>query len=456
MRWKILTGSGVLSAAICSCTAKTLLAATDPNVREDVSPSQTTEHTLTLKQAQVFFRHGARTTIHTIPKLKEACYDERVLRHQLPHTMFDLDMVDLETGGPKQNSKLDEHYAKKKLWGGCEAGQLTTLGQQQCFTLGLNLRDEYIYKAKLISEDYDPSTVFGRSTNIKRTIESLRCVMAGMFGAQNLRKIAPVKIYISASKKEVLFPNLAQCHVLEQNNHSVLFHIADKPEYKPNRLKLEKVFGVNFKDHVGLSFVGIRDDLVARKTHGFPVPDFVLPFWDMIEVMASKMMYASFCGQHKAERPTIMKLSTGPLMTMVLDNIQDMEENKRDAKKLFLFATHDSTMVGILGLLDIWDNEWPPFSVDIRFELYENQNKEKFIQVIYKGKARKVRGCDSTLCSLEQFRKAMKPYMIREKEFLSICNSDILEQIDKEIKEEEKGEIQTEEVREQSETPAGM
>ncbi|XP_033730250.1 lysophosphatidic acid phosphatase type 6-like [Pecten maximus] len=280
--------------------------------------------------------------------------------------------------------------------------------------------------------------------------------MAGMFGVQNLRKIAPVKVYVADSKDEVLFPSIQRCHVLKQNNHSVLFHIADKPEYLPYRRELEKVFGVNFKDHVGLNFVGIRDDLVARKAHGLPVPPYALPLWDMIELMASKMMYATFCGQHKAERHLITRLSTGPLMTYVMDNIRDLEENKRDAKKLFLFATHDSTIVGMLGLLGIWDEQWPPYSVDLRFELYENEKNEKFIQVLYKGKPMKVRGCDSTLCSLKQFRQAMKPFMIREKEFHSICNSDILEQIDKEIKEEEKGEIQTEEVREQSETPAGM
>ncbi|OWF36130.1 lysophosphatidic acid phosphatase type 6-like isoform X2 [Mizuhopecten yessoensis] len=460
MSWKIVTGYGVFGAAICSCTAKTLLDTNDAKVREGVASDQNTEqalrNTLTLKQAQVFFRHGARTTIHTIPKLAEANYDAKIFMHPLPHTLFDLDMVDLATGGPKTKSRLDEHYAKKKLLGGSVAGQLTTLGQQQCFMLGQKLKQDYIEGANLITEDYDPNTVFGRSTNIKRTIESLRCVMAGMFGVSNLQKIAPVKVYISDQQSEVLFPNLHNCHVLTQNNHSVLFHMGDKPEYQPERLKLEKAFGVNFKDHVGLNFVGMRDDLVARKAHGFPIPSHALPLWDTIELMASKMIYAAFCGQHKAERNVVMRLATGPLMTMVMDNIEDLEENKGNAKKLFLFATHDSTLVGMLGLLDIWDNIWPPYSADIRFELYENQNKEKFIQVLYMGKPMKVRGCDSTLCSLKQFREAMKPFMIRKDELNSICSSDILEQIDKEIKEEEKGEIQTEEVQEQSETPAGM
>lgn len=456
MKWKILTSTGVLGAAVCSCTARTLLADSDPNILEDETSAHSTDNRLTLKQAQIFFRHGARTTIHTIPKLEEAVYDVKVLRHLIPHTAFTLDLVNYDTGGPKTKSHLDEHYEKKKLSGGCVAGQLTTLGQQQCFSLGQKLKEEYVHKAKLISEDFDPSTVFGRSTNVQRTIESLRCVMAGMFGAQNLRKIAPVKVYVADTKTEVLFPNIQRCHVLQQNNHSVLFHIADKPEYLPSRHKLEEAFGVNFKDYVGLNFVGIRDDLVARKAHGLPVPSYALPLWDMIELMASRMMYATFCGQHKAERDLITRLSTGPLMTYVMDNIRDLEENKRDAKKLFLFATHDSTIVGLLGLLDIWDEQWPPYSVDLRVELYENENKEKFIQVLYMGKPKKVRGCDSTLCSLDQFRKAMKPFMIRDKEFFAICKSDILEKIDKEIKEEEKGEVQTEEIREQSETPAGM
>lgn len=460
MKWKLLSSSGVFGAAICSCAAKNLLSNDEKkveDVRDVASDSETEPHnTLILKQSQVFFRHGARTPINTIPKIEEATYPHDILMNRVPHTVFDMAVEDLATGGVKPESFLDNHYTRKKLKGGCIAGQLTTLGQDQCYLLGKKLRQDYIENTNLLSEDYNSRTVFGRSTNIKRTIESLRCVLAGMFGADNLRKVAPVKVYVSDTRQESLHPNTHFCHVLAQNNHSVIFHLDTKPYYLPHRRTIEKAFHINFKDYTGVTFVSIRDDLVARKAHGLPVPPEALPVWDTIEVMASKMMYCTFCGQHQAERDIVMRLATGPLMTMVLDNIQDIEKNNENAKKLYLFSTHDSTLIAILGLLDVFDDTWPPFAADLRFELYENPSKDLFIQVLYMGKPLKVRGCDSTMCSLEQFRKAMKPYLIRDKEFKSICSSDILEKIDKEIKEEEEGEIQTDEIRERSETPAGM
>ena len=40
----------------------------------------------------------------------------------------------------------------------------------------------------------------------------------------------------------------------------------------------------------------------------------------------------------------------------------------------------------MLGTLGIYDFIWPPFGVDLRFELYENGKGEKFMRVSYNGK----------------------------------------------------------------------
>lgn len=53
---------------------------------------------------------------------------------------------------------------------------------------------------------------------------------------------------------------------------------------------------------------------------------------------------------------------------------------------MYIFACHDSTLVGILGTLGVYDFKWPPFGADMRFELYENSEGKKFVRVSYEGK----------------------------------------------------------------------
>lgn len=52
---------------------------------------------------------------------------------------------------------------------------------------------------------------------------------------------------------------------------------------------------------------------------------------------------------------------------------------------MYIYSCHDSTLVGLLGTLGVYDFTWPPFGADVRFELYENSKGEKFVRVSYEG-----------------------------------------------------------------------
>ena len=67
------------------------------------------------------------------------------------------------------------------LKGGAYHGQLTFVGEQQLFDLGCRLRERYVNELKFLSQNYDPNEISVRRTNVKRCINSAKCLLAGLY-----------------------------------------------------------------------------------------------------------------------------------------------------------------------------------------------------------------------------------------------------------------------------------
>ncbi|KAK6178514.1 hypothetical protein SNE40_013292 [Patella caerulea] len=408
---------------------------------------------LKLKHIQVYFRHGARTPIHVIPSLGEVSYSENDILGDVTKTLFDIKVVDLDAGGEPEVSPIQRSYEKRRLKGGGLPGSLTCYGQEQMFDLGRSMRQDY---ASFLPREFDPDDIYVRSTNIHRTIASLRCVLAGLYGSEELNAKGPVTIPVSRTQSEILFPNSHNCPVVRQINHASMIHFDDIPGFKEDRKKLENILGID-SEHGSrkLNFIFIRDDIVARVTHGYPMPDIIKPFLDMIEKNAIKMMYYAFCGQSEAQRKVGLRLTTGLAVGANLDRMEEAVQGKRK-HKMCLYSTHDSTLVALLASFDIFDHTWPPFAADLRLELYEDSNGKHWVKVLYCGKEQITRGNTKVLVPYEEFKENMKPMTIEKKEYDEICKSKILEEIANALLVHEKDEVEDEEDKEDSDKPAGM
>ncbi|XP_059140459.1 lysophosphatidic acid phosphatase type 6-like [Physella acuta] len=205
-----------------------------------------------------------------------------------------------------------------------------------------------------------------------------------------------------------------------------------------------------------LNFVLARDDVISRKAHGWMYPPGIERFDSIINRNAIKLMHYAMTGQHEKERCFITRLSGGPLFTEIVDQLEKRIKGDK-CSKLILYSSHDSTMTAMLEILNIWDDKWPPFAADLRFELYKATNcNEWYVRVLYLGKVCQIGGEDQDYVSWRDFKKALCRYLIRQDEFKKLCSSQILEKIAKEILQHEEKETYTPEVKEESETPAGM
>lgn len=415
---------------------------------------------LRLKHVQIIFRHGARTPLHLTPGIEEAVYPADYLLRHVPYTQFDIQFVHKD-GSPLKPSQYDAHYEETKLRGGCTGGLLTSYGYDQMYMLGKRLRRDYIDNLKFL-EAFDPELVDLTTTHMSRTKASLQSVLAGLFGAENLKKQGPVVVKSNHTKDEILVPSPDICPVFRKINHAAMVHYKDLEEFKDDGALIRSKLGEHHFKKKGVNFIDIRDDIVARKTHGLPIPEQITPdIFQMIDRNATKLMYYANCGKHEAERMVAVRLSMGRTMKKFLDNIKDNISGKSKVKMHF-YSAHDSSVFPVLAMLGLDVSEWPPFGADLIVELYEDVNKSHFIKVKYLGKPQIVRGCDKELCPLDQFLEALSPYQIDDVEYKQLCRSNILEVIAKGLARRrrremiEEAEDEDEESKQRSDYAAGL
>ncbi|MFT7799485.1 lysophosphatidic acid phosphatase type 6 [Arapaima gigas] len=380
---------------------------------DDVRENQDQHHHYELKLIQVLFRHGARTPLKSIPDVLEAQWIPNLLKAPV-HTQMNYVVTDL-SGGPQPPAPVEDSYRAKTLSGGTFPGQLTTLGMQQLYDLGERLRKTYIQDFSFLTPCFNPTEVLVRSTNIVRTIESARCLLAGLF---QQKQEDPVTILTTEAENEILYPNYHHCQLLKLIGSPRWAESSQLPDIAADLRSIQSDLGILAQGQV--DFVLIRDDMVAREAHGLPSPP-VLDRWrNRVEQRAVEMM----CHIYEPSKAKNIQLTVGPLLHTLMSNIEDKIQETALARprKLFLYSVHDTTLMPCLMALGIFDMKWPPYAADIILELHQHcQTKQAFVKVSYLGKDQLIPGCSDVYCPLEEFKKVMSDYVVSFDHYRSLC-----------------------------------
>lgn len=369
---------------------------------------------LELKMVQVVFRHGARSPLKPLPLEEQVEWNPQLLEIP-PQTRFDYTVTNL-AGGPKPHSHYDTEYHKTILRGGMFAGQLTKVGMQQMFALGERLRKNYVEDIPFLSPIYNPQEVFVRSTNMLRNLESTRCLLAGLFQHQKGSAI----IHTDEARSEVLYPNYQSCWTLREKTRGRKKAAGSQPGIPEDLEKVKTGVGINDSDKV--DFFVLLDNLAAEQVHSLLRCPALKRFAQLIEQRAVDMALYML----QLEDRESIQMAVGPFFHLLEGNLLkavDPTTPPSKTRKMYLYATHDVTLLPMLVALGIFDNKWPPFAVDLTMELYQHrESKEWFVQLSYNGKEQVPRGCPDKLCPLDKFLNTMSAYSVSPEKYRTLCS----------------------------------
>uniref|UniRef100_A0A1A7YC34 Acid phosphatase 6, lysophosphatidic n=1 Tax=Iconisemion striatum TaxID=60296 RepID=A0A1A7YC34_9TELE len=415
---KLLTKAGLLgsaSVALGSVFWPQQKTESEPVATSPPSSDPNSSSAYELKLVQVLFRHGARTPLKSIPDVLEAQWVPSLLEPP-PHTHMNYVVTDLQ-GGPKPPSPVEDGYRRNILSGGSFPGQLTTVGMQQLYELGERLRRRYVEEKPFLSNSFIPTEVYVRSSNIVRTIESAKCLLAGLF---QQKQTATVSILTADAESEILYPNFHGCKLLKILSSHRWAELSTLPGIAADLQSIQSALGIAAHQHV--DFVLIRDDMVARETHGLPCPPALTSWRNKVEQRAVDVMFHIY----QPSKRENLQLCVGPLLHELLDNMEKKLQGSSSAsnRKLFLYSVHDTTLIPCLMALGLFDMRWPPYAADLTLELHQSrQTNEPFVKVTYLGQDQLIPGCSGVYCPLQEFKQALSGYTLTSDLYRSLCNS---------------------------------
>lgn len=318
-------------------------------------------------------------------------------------------------------------------------GELTDLGRASTYTFGARLRKLYIDRLGIlpsILEDKDVDKVYFRSTNMSRTVESLYSVVSGLFPetkAGSASTFVPTML-IRTGVTENLLPNTFGCGRLRDLDRKFAAFAA--AIHNPRLAELDGLISPHtdgvpprVDGHPRLS--GILDTVRAAKAHGIEVPPVFEDHrvMDLVETAVCDEWYTGYGADDQALRDQFRRLAMGRFLWELSQRL-NAKASRPSATPLQMavYSAHDTSIAGILGTLDIFNNRWPAFTASIGIELFKQpgsggilsrlglKGEQHFVRMRYGDKEMRLPACQAPgdhlagrgeFCTLEAFTRAV-------------------------------------------------
>ncbi|XP_078495629.1 lysophosphatidic acid phosphatase type 6-like [Ciona intestinalis] len=362
-----------------------------------------------LRKVILIVRHGTRTPCFAGDTLGERIFPTELT--DLPETSVATKRRGLGDIEPPISTR-DESYKKLKTLNGgeCGFGQLTRKGATDQYNLGLKLRGNYGKGANaLVKSEYDPSDIIVRSTNIKRTVDSARYILAGLYEGHKKNPIIP--IYVTKNEDDIIETKID--FILKRTEHLI-----KDSKYLPGQNDLARELTRLLKSKETNMYVMV-DNLLTMDQLGIPlsIPD---ETWERVKAWSFKISSLCTLGP-KEERLELLPLLCG---TLIDDFLHKLELPMDETPNMYLYSGHDATLMRILTALGIEIYSVPSTSSVVSIEIYQDDTSmEPYAKVVYNWMEQIISGAKVSLITFKHFKDVLSPYRISLKRFKSICDS---------------------------------
>jgi len=359
------------------------------------SPDYTPYPGFKLELVQTVTRHGARTPIYLVPAIEQPLLEWNCELHELVKPSFD---AASSFDNTRRLFRKVYRSGVETLKGNCSFGQLTDVGYRQHAQLGQRFRRIYGESGhNLFGGRPKMSQIRVRSTDVYRTLQSAQASINGMFSSSNYHGIAVETLTLETTDNTMddMTPNGLICPPLIPAQAKVIASqkwIDQTEKVRPLADHIKKVFNVDTLP----PWDGLYDIYQLRRCRGEDLPaDITEDVFRQIRLAAEWEWNTTYTD------PDVARYGMGTFLRLLRDNVVDYISHNKTDIKYRLYSGHDSTIAPLLGLLELYDSQWPPFASYINLELF-SKGGEYFIQIKYNGKEMKLPVCDQSMCEAKR------------------------------------------------------
>lgn len=319
--------------------------------------------------------------------------------------------------------------------------QLTAVGMRGMYNQGAQLRKRYIDNLGLLSPSYHVNEIFVRASNTDRALQSAQMLMLGLYPPGSgpdpsiydpelvaapaaTLSFTPVPVHSVALENDAVmrpWTGRADCKryrsFVKRLGNTELYENQGK-QHKDFLRRVSAVMGVNEDEKIGMALFLINEvyePLSANLLHNLPLPDGI-----SVEDMHKMSALADWNYHHQFQGPSAGLLTGGSFVAEIIQNFSQVADADANAKKLYLYAGHQRTLLGVEAALGIetartsgplYAGRVPPLASHYAFELHEIAKDKFAVKLKFLSddveQTIQVPGCDSELCPLDSFMSAV-------------------------------------------------
>lgn len=395
-----------------------------PGTNKDYSPPS---DDYILDKVIVIHRHGDRAQISRSigPSYPEHDSIKKIWHDRLPNEETLSKMYNVAITASSETKQFDDDI-KMQLYSGFDESnypyaQLTQLGSEQLTAIGTHLRTRYVDSGILPDIKLDnAASIYCRSTNICRTLQSLRSLLIGLFAYDN-NKIPRDKLPIINTVpklKEVLFPQAdGPCKPMQERRQELLAAtpMSTVPGYDQLEERMKKLLGYDEK----VNWLTVKEILTCHAVHDIDHIKGVTPEDEEAVTKLTGWLWGLLYNDD-----VLNKLAIGRFLNELLLKLDD--SNSGNDEKMLFFSGHDSTLVPVLCALGIFDNVWPPYASFLTIEIAVSKSTNtRFVKATYNDKdaiMTKIENNNSLWCPYENFIARLKSMSVTYEQYQQICD----------------------------------